>query len=648
MDAEGSHTQSPQIPPENPQLFGGVHIYVDPGMSYRPKVMRTLKSAGAVIASNPKDSDFILVQSNVETGQTFLRDWGADKTVLEATWVSKSLAAGRLLKESDQWGGCLAVENPSIAVEDPNPLPTPRTSPPWPSDPQVSSDRSSKQPSGTLGPSFQNNTLPQNIQQPHQPPIHQNQMTQFPLQPPPSFYPQLNQQFMFQNQMGQNLHPGGSFPHSQTASQPVDPLIYQMVLMDLIQRGGLSGHPMNPPPYSQPPGLMPQPYNHSPSPAIPDQSLSRRSSMDLKGKGKATLSPPLGSSGSFRAKRSSSPVENIFTSESGQPLSFYVAIDVHRRADILARIKRNGGQISTQITADFAILSFRSRDFETLRKSVLSAHGTAVKPAFVVDSDEQNMLLDPSDYIYETPPKLAHKTHASRSPPKKDVNRKQNTSISKSHKAGKKAVKEENGSPGFSRPHTRSPSPPPVHTRSLLSGDKYRYPEIEDDYVLRYAAVLFARDVNMTLTALSNKVHAKMPHHSAPAWLAHISKALRYDIDKVKKRAGIALRKEQHMAQQQSNADRPAKRARLSASSEAEALELDLNAVAHFFANDGGDQLAEEDDDPSARARVWQKLTEKTVCKTEASWEVFYNKHHQRINELYVELAEEDAESSVE
>ncbi|KAJ7786252.1 hypothetical protein B0H16DRAFT_1489785 [Mycena metata] len=644
-----------------PQLFveGGIplKVYVDPGsVVARPKLIRTLKSAGAAIASDPKDSDFILVQSDIDTGQHFFRDWSAEKKVLEATWVSKSLSAGRLLKESDQWGGCLAAENSSVALQDfdPNPLPTPRTSPPWPTHPQ-SSHPYSPQPSGMNGHSFSNNVPPPSIQHPSQqpiPPIHQNQMGQIPLQPGgiPTFYPPTQQQFMFQNQMPQNL-PGvpQQFPHSQTA---VDPAILNMVILDMLQRSGLTAmmNPtLNPPTYPQPPGILPQAYNHSPSPSIPDPlppSLSRKPSVDLKGKGKAILYAPRESSGSSRMTSSA----KIFTSESGEALTFYVAIDVNRRADILNRIKRNGGQICTTLTANFVILSFRSKDFETLLKTVISADGTAVKPAFVLDSVEQNMLLDTSEYEFEIPPKLAREIQKSvqRSPINKDTKGKQKPI---SHKAKKKVVKEEIGSPGVSRPHTRSPSPPPAHTRVLMSGDKYHYPAVEDKYALEYAAILFARDKTMSFTALGAKLHSKLPHHSSAAWHNRISRTLNDEIGNIRKRALIAHRKEQHESQQsQSNIEPPAKRARPSTSSDVKYVERDIETVAHFFAQDGGDQLADEEDDPDARVRIWQKLTEKTACKTEASWDDFYNKHHQRINELYRELAEaEDAlETSVE
>ncbi|KAJ6604594.1 hypothetical protein DFH09DRAFT_1123204 [Mycena vulgaris] len=666
-----------------------IKFYVDPGSVFsRPKLIRNLKSAGASIASDPKTADFILVQSNATTGQHFIRDWSNEKKVLEATWVSKTMAAGRLLKESDRWGDCLAIEDPSVGAEDleQNHLPTPRITPveappnTWPSNggplqpptyPAPDSRHSSQQPSvmnGHLVPPILPNQIPQYPQQPGgQQPVYYH--------PPPQQFPS-----------GLNIHPD----------------VYSMVLVDIMKNQGLlpwAGPPQGPgmqngrqngmqngmqpgffaPPginpmqypqmYSQPPGLIPA-HDRSASPLSVSDPLppspSRRSSAELKGKGKATPYVPRSVSGSSRTLVSSSTSDKIFISNAGEPLTFYVAIEVHNRSLTLNHIKKNGGQISTQTTADFAILSSRSKDFEILLETVMSSNGTAVKPAFVLDSVEQHALLDPSRYEFELPPKLRKVQKAGPSSPRKaDAEKRQaiNSRKAKSRKAKKDvAVKEERNSPGLSR--IPSPSPPPEHTRVLLNGIKYRYPEVENAYVRRYAAVLFERDQDTSFTAMAAKLHAKMPHHSAPAWVQHISHTLRDDVEDARKRARIAHRKEEH--HRQVNADEPpAKRAKSSNSEDdggrgagadpgpgAETVNVDvqhdLNAIAHFFAN-GGDAEQEGDEEQSAKdARTWARLTEQTPCRTEANWVDFYNNNHDRVMQLYHLLSDAQDESPAE
>ncbi|KAJ7487543.1 hypothetical protein B0H11DRAFT_2013786 [Mycena galericulata] len=689
----GSHTtegSSSQLFVENEI---SIKFYVDPDVLSRPRLIRTLKSAGASIVTDPKSADLLLVQSDTASGQHFVRVWRAEKTVLEAAWVSTTLLAGRLLKESDQWGGCLAIENHSMDLEELEPhhsLPTPRITP-----------------EENNGPSY--GPLPYSSQ--HPPPDSRQSTPQLPLNapvysnnnnPPASIQQPILQMPQFAPQQPGMQQPFYSYqmPPHIPAGIVFDPNAYASAFVDILRNQGLLPPWNGPPPqglgvqngippalfpqgmnpvmngiqhplmYSRPPGLIPVTHDQSRSPSVSDPllpSLSRRSSADVKGKSKAASSRAVASL--------STSVNNIFTSKSGVPYSFYVAIEVHKRADILSNIKKHGGLISTQTTADFGVLSFRSKDFLVLLETFISSNGTAVKPAFVLDSVEQNMLLDPSQYQFELPEKLQRKAQKSAppSPTKTDAAKKQTAASSRKAKPRKVrkevAVKEEIDGPSLSRPHVRSPTPPGVHTRVLLNGDKYRYPEVETEYVRSYVSVLLSRDHQMSLAAISGKLYKKMPHHSANAWNQYISQTMREDIDAIRKRAIIAYRKEQHQQSQQASAQEPpAKRkktAEPAASREAEVVtedleEQDLNTVAHFFAN-GGDADQTDDEDESVKdgideeeaakkkaakdARVWARLTQQTPCRTEPSWERFYNMHHTRVMELYEMLvtAQEEA-----
>lgn len=75
---------------------------------------RHQKSA-ALICNDPKHAQVILVDSTSPQGKRFIRDWGRDedKIVLEYTWVSRCFAAQKLLKEPDQWGGCMTQDDGS-------------------------------------------------------------------------------------------------------------------------------------------------------------------------------------------------------------------------------------------------------------------------------------------------------------------------------------------------------------------------------------------------------------------------------------------------------------------------------------------------------------------------------------------------------
>lgn len=71
------------------------------------------QKAGATVCADPKQAQVILVDSESIQGRLFIRDWGKDenKVVLEHSWVRKSIAAQRVLGETDQWGGCLTQDD---------------------------------------------------------------------------------------------------------------------------------------------------------------------------------------------------------------------------------------------------------------------------------------------------------------------------------------------------------------------------------------------------------------------------------------------------------------------------------------------------------------------------------------------------------
>ena len=72
-----------------------------------------IQKAGAIICSGPKEAQVILVNTHSHQGRQFIRDWGGDtnKVVLEHSWVQTSIAAGKVLNEDDNWGGCLTVDD---------------------------------------------------------------------------------------------------------------------------------------------------------------------------------------------------------------------------------------------------------------------------------------------------------------------------------------------------------------------------------------------------------------------------------------------------------------------------------------------------------------------------------------------------------
>ncbi|TFK57000.1 hypothetical protein OE88DRAFT_1650539 [Heliocybe sulcata] len=114
-----------------------LHVFVEAsGVQSRPKLIRSLRNAGAVVCYAPSDAQVILVDSSTPEGIQFVREWSNDtgKVVLESKWAGKCIRMGRLLWSANNWGGCACtlssdeqtvIQNPANEDSYPTPSPTP-------------------------------------------------------------------------------------------------------------------------------------------------------------------------------------------------------------------------------------------------------------------------------------------------------------------------------------------------------------------------------------------------------------------------------------------------------------------------------------------------------------------------------------------
>ena len=165
----------------------------------------------------------------------------------------------------------------------------------------------------------------------------------------------------------------------------------------------------------------------------------------------------------------------------------------------------------------------------------------------------------------------------------------------------------------------------------------------------------------------------QMPHHSARSWGAFLTQNIRDEAAQLRKRASIAYRKEQHAQSTNVSAstevthdeDGSSEIASPAATIEggvemealqAQAFENDLETVSQYFALGGGDSSEERDEviwarlteQASAKCILWPFLLnrQQTRCKTAATWEEFYNKHHLEVNARYKKLCQADYEDA--
>ncbi|KAF9535411.1 hypothetical protein CPB83DRAFT_901138 [Crepidotus variabilis] len=370
----------------------------------------------------------------------------------------------------------------------------------------------------------------------------------------------------------------------------------------------------------------------------------------------------------------------------GQPLSFYVQVECHNRMALVNEIKKNGGRIETEVAiADFVVLTQGAAKAQKVFKDLLAASIAAGRPAvqtkFIHESVEKGRLLDPVAYMFE--PGLHKKRKRSMSTasvesedPMEDEQERQRLAKMAERRKQKLLAKEEEKRrermavkakevklvtkakpgrqkvskqviPGARPGGERTPSPPPESDKQL-TGMGFKFTDAEDQFARKYAKILIDRDHTITRTAVAAAICDKLPHHPKLSWMSHLTPLLT-EYDEWRKRSGIAYRK----AEAQAKAKAAAKAAERSQveepllpvsasvpryfSSEPATLvdttpsdwEDDINTVVQFFV-DGNDDNPDEEE-----SLVWQRLSQKAHCKTESSWEEFYEKWATDVVERY-------------
>ncbi|KAI0335181.1 hypothetical protein GY45DRAFT_886398 [Cubamyces sp. BRFM 1775] len=180
------------------------------------------------------------------------------------------------------------------------------------------------------------------------------------------------------------------------------------------------------------------------------------------------------------------------------------------------------------------------------------------------------------------------------------------------------------------------PSPPPPTRVVQHMPGKNMYTKEDMDYADEYMKILFLRDPEMTLSAVSERMYAKMPHHTQKSWATFITHASRREkIEKMRRQAAVAHRKASSSGQQlseptsQSQADAQAAEP---AAAHSPGAQFDPFAVlAQFFASGGADNLADAD--------VWKVLNEKHPEMSAQDWEVYWLEHNKAISVAVEELS---------
>ncbi|PSR70769.1 hypothetical protein PHLCEN_2v13351 [Hermanssonia centrifuga] len=405
-----------------------LRIFTESTIQGRPKLVASLKKAGAINA-HIKNAQIILVDSFAESAKSLAAVW-RDKVVLDVGWAYQAIGRGSYQGEDEDWGGhCVRGDSVDDGVlpthaSAKSPLPTPRQMPTQRTtfshvESPASSSRIPRRSEMVAGPST---SSPQSLSHPSTssmilPPSSQTpnlvdggllQHDIAPSQRPPSILPSMPSQ-LTENaaSSSQQQSLSGAFITPDAARALVFGMFGQAFGTVLLQ--AVQHHETN------------SPYPHSPifqppSPAMSntvhpyqdhrDETVSARNSVPgpsmtlcMKEKRRETFMEPI-------AKRprlsTGAGLQPIFRTESGEPLAFFVSMDLNNRSDIVDLIKKNGGKIYADIPhADIVVLAPCKKSFVDHLMAAVTARKPAVQATFVHQCVLGRTLLDPGDFSFE-------------------------------------------------------------------------------------------------------------------------------------------------------------------------------------------------------------------------------------------------------
>ncbi|PPQ97069.1 hypothetical protein CVT26_001251 [Gymnopilus dilepis] len=577
--------------------------------------------------------------------------------LLTLDWVQKSNSAGKALLAEDDWGGCIVKYDRSSNPDDDDddweedeadqpaksqqiirsPLPTPRQTP---SDANVAQPRVSTtggQPSRSQAPPAKRNGTQITPSASSSTPSDSTILTptDLPQNGQPMFpgFPAINGMQAFSPQMQMQMAAMFNPMMSMTQMDPRAMAMFQ-AMQDIVTRANLSSQ-AQPMMYNAPGQPSPVQEPVLPFPDVPSKSSEERNNKrhssgthpsatrrsyseisdshesvkDKKGKRRASspsakrrkISPSSNAvaSASQPAPRANVPptsLSRVFV-KSGKQISFFVQIDLHNRGAVVDAIKKNGGRIEKDPeNADYVVLYSghkSQKTFNDLFESAQASGKPAVRSAFVYDCVAEGILLDCTEYEFDSSIQRKRKSSMTikKEPLSSEEERipsaeqkrlaknareaerrqrmrleKERSTVAPSPKvsAPSKIKVEAPSTPRKSNPTPASvadaprsngrpsPPPPPEYAR-LQWANGYKFTVEEDQFIADYTQVLVERDHLVSISVIAEKIRAKMPHHSANSYRGRVTKVVGDRLDEWRKRSAIAFRKAQKTSQSTSS-----------------------------------------------------------------------------------------------
>jgi hypothetical protein len=237
----------------------------------------------------------------------------------------------------------------------------------------------------------------------------------------------------------------------------------------------------------------------------------------------------------------------IFRSDSGDSLLFFVQVDLMGRHGVVQNIKvclllrsycpgandlaqKNGGKMGGSINdADYVILgNTMSKTFPDLLAQTTAVNKLPLRSAFIADCVKHAALLDVDNYVLEeyVPPKKRGRPSVAAmkaEKPKEKIQKTEPRKITSKKKAIQPVEQIRYDGPP-------SPTPPPLSTRIELSGGNFRFSDEEVNFFKRYARHLVEMDHLISNTAIFKRLYEKVSLSTVPALSSHTPSVLRCHI----------------------------------------------------------------------------------------------------------------------
>ncbi|PSS34119.1 hypothetical protein PHLCEN_2v1829 [Hermanssonia centrifuga] len=230
-------------------------------------------------------------------------------------------------------------------------------------------------------------------------------------------------------------------------------------------------------------------------------------------------------------------LQPIFRTESGEPLAFFVSMDLNNRNDIVNLIKKNGGKIYADIPhADIVVLAPRKGPFADHLMAAVIAQKPAVQATFVHQCVLERTLLDPGDFSFEGVEAKNRKNQVF-TVRLDDLEDRASPLRKSKDERRKKRSGESTGSPTRASPskrerslsaeplvevevqHTvvasggdpcRSPSPIPPTRIVEIGGGRNAYTDEDKEYFEKYVTHLLRRDPQISTSTIARELGKKV------------------------------------------------------------------------------------------------------------------------------------------